>query len=122
MVPGSLIRDRQIIVSETLLIPDGETATLPISYGDWTVNIVFHVKPDELKDGKHAIKWETDADPQTIKITYYGMPPRTAVTNAPAQLFVAGPNDSQRAMFLSAYYRAGYLNVIHFQLMLETQR
>ena len=110
------IGSRRVILQTTILIPDGEDATIPLQHGtDWNLEIRIVVHPE----GKQTIEWKAEGDGKLL-IEFRGMPAILGSTSGAAhQLFKAGPNDSQRVFFSSSYFRVGTLSTVHLQFLME---
>jgi hypothetical protein len=108
-----MIGGKEVILSQTLLIPDGEEATVETVVEGWTVKIIVHFIPNGSE--KPTVEWITEDD--FLRMTFKGW--RSTLGGGSQKPLKLGETETKRPLEFMVYHmRSGKLNRLDLQLLL----
>lgn len=112
------IGDKKIIYSASLIVPDGESASVSFVLGSWVARMRIEFGGDTSKDGKSTINVKGE-DPTTGESTITFLNWRNPIGTATTKPINIGKTNTNQDIFvLATHWYIGSVNKLDIQFLL----
>jgi len=111
------IGNRELVLSQTFLIPKGEvvSGTIPLGSSSLLFEIAVDHQPSE--DKKNRLEWAFLQERSAWNLTIYG--PTSSVSSNTTEFSEIASLDGKPIGFVASFYGTEHLTTLHLQIMRE---
>lgn len=111
------IGNRELVLSQTFLIPKGEvvSGTIPLGSSSLSFEIAVDNQPSEEK--KNRLEWLFSQEKSAWSLTIYG--PASSISSNTTEFCEVASLDGKPIGFVAAFYGTEHLMTLHLQIMRE---